>query len=70
MSPLLSPLNLPRQPETEYQREKRLFAEQVRAEREAQQIKRTAFLKAAFRAVFKRKGRGLTAPRFIQSVGR
>ena len=68
MSPLFPPLRPPEQKESNYQREQRLFAARVRAARQAQQEKRAALLKRFFKAVFKRKGRGTTAPRLVFCV--
>ena len=68
MSPLMSPLRLPEQTETEYQREQRVFAAQLRDARKAQQQKRAALLKAFFRVLLKRKGRGSAAPSSTSSV--
>ena len=68
MSPLVYPVQVPEQPETEYQREQRTFQAHYLAAKAAQRQKRADALKTLVRMLFrKRKGRGKPAPRSIQS---
>ena len=69
MSPLIYPPHIPDQPDTEYQREQRTYHEQCLAAKAAQRCKRAEALKALALFLFrKRKGRGNSAPRSIQSA--